>query len=130
MHDEPTIFSKIGGEPTFIAIVDAFYRSVETDPILRPLYPEDLADSRRHLALFLIQYFGGPRTYEAERGHPRLRLRHAHFEVGERERDAWLKHMLGAINEVGIAEPARTTLVNYMVSTADFLVNVPRQIGI
>jgi hemoglobin len=130
MSLEPSIYSQIGGELVFTAIVDAFYSGVENDDVLRPLYPDDLTDSRRHLSLFLCQYFGGPRTYEAERGHPRLRMRHAHFQVGERERDAWLKHMVAAIDTVGIAEPARTTLVTYFTSTADFLVNVPRTISI
>jgi len=128
MPPEPSIYDQVGGEPVFTAIVNAFYDGVATDEVLRPLYPNDLTDSRHHLTLFLSQYFGGPRTYEAERGHPRLRMRHAHFELGERERDAWLTHMLAAIESVGIPEPARTTLVNYMVSTADFLVNVPRKI--
>jgi hemoglobin len=128
MPSEPSIYDQIGGLPIFTAIVDAFYEGVAQDEVLRPLYPEDLTDSRRHLTMFLSQYFGGARDYDAERGHPRLRMRHAHFEVGERERDAWVKHMLAAIDSVNMPEPSKTTIVNYMLSTADFLINVPRKI--
>ena len=77
----PSGFDRWGGETFFVALVDRFYEGVETDPLLRPMYPEDLSDSRRHLALFLSQYWGGPPVYSEERGHPRLRMRHARFAV-------------------------------------------------
>lgn len=128
MQPEPTIFSQIGGEPTFTALVEAFYKGVATDDLLRPMYPADLTESKRHLTLFLCQYFGGPRTYEKERGHPRLRMRHAHFEIGEEARDRWLTHMTAAIDKTDIAEPAKSTLLTYFASTADFLVNVRRTV--
>ncbi|MFL5777422.1 MAG: globin [Chloroflexota bacterium] len=84
--------------PFFEALVGHFYAGVETDPILRPIYPEsDLAGARRRLTLFLAQYWGGPRTYDAERGHPRLRMRHMPFAIGPAERDAWLRLMHEAI---------------------------------
>jgi len=85
-----SLYERVGGEPFFISLVERFYRGVETDPLLRPLYPADLEPPKRHLALFLVQYWGGPHTYSAERGHPRLRMRHAPFKVGPIERDAWL----------------------------------------
>jgi hemoglobin len=97
---EESIFDQVGGEPFFTQLVDWFYEGVETDEILRPMYPEDLTDAKRHLALFLMQYWGGPRTYQDERGHPRLRMRHAPFRVTKSARDAWLSAMNGALAKV------------------------------
>ena len=98
-----TLFDRVGGEPFFVDLVDRFYLGVAGDPLLRPLYPDDLTESARHLALFLAQYWGGPGTYGEERGHPRLRMRHAPFVIGPAERDAWLRHMLGALLELEAA---------------------------
>lgn len=95
-----TLYQRVGGETFFVDLVDAFYDVVEGDALLRPMYPEDLTDSRRHLALFLIQYWGGPRTYQDERGHPRLRLRHASFAVTAAARDHWLAAMTAALETV------------------------------
>ncbi len=95
-----TLYQRVGGETFFVDLVDAFYDVVEGDALLRPMYPEDLTDSRRHLALFLIQYWGGPRTYQDERGHPRLRLRHAPFAVTGEARDHWLAAMTAALGAV------------------------------
>jgi hemoglobin len=95
---EPTLYDAAGGMPFFEALVGRFYEGVATDPILRPLYPEaDLANARHRLMLFLVQYWGGPRTYDEERGHPRLRMRHLPFAIGAAERDAWLRLMREAI---------------------------------
>jgi len=91
------LFDRVGGEQFFVDLVDRFYLGVAGDPLLRPLYPEDLSESARHLALFLMQYWGGPGTYGEQRGHPRLRMRHAPFVIGPTERDAWLRHMDGAL---------------------------------
>ena len=119
----PTVFDAVGGQAFFDALVGRFYDRVEHDPVLRPLYPDDLVPSRRRLALFLGQYFGGPPTYSEERGHPRLRMRHARFRIGAAERDAWLTAMLAALDEVGL-DPERTRpLRDYFVGAADFLVN-------
>ncbi len=85
------------GESFFIELVDAFYEHVVLDPILRPMYPEDLSESRRHLQLFLIQYWGGPTTYSDERGHPRLRMRHVPFTIDDEAREAWLGAMRAAM---------------------------------
>lgn len=100
MIDETTLFGAAGGMPFFEGLVDRFYDGVAADPVLRPLYPEAddrLPEARRRLTLFLAQYWGGPRTYDTERGHPRLRMRHAPFAIGSLERDAWLRHMREAI---------------------------------
>ena len=118
-----TIFDAIGGQETFVRLVDAFYRRVETDPVLRPMYPADLTESREHLALFLAQYFGGPTTYSEQRGHPRLRMRHLPFAIGPAARDAWLNHMRAAIEEIAISEPARAAMLAYFEQTANFLMN-------
>ncbi len=97
---EKTLYERVGGESFFVDLVDAFYAVVEGDAVLRPMYPADLADSRRHLALFLIQYWGGPRNYQEERGHPRLRMRHAPFAVNDEARDHWLAAMTAALAAV------------------------------
>jgi hemoglobin len=97
------LYERVGGVQFFVDLVDSFYAAVAADPVLRPLYPEDLAESARHLALFLAQYWGGPGTYSEERGHPRLRMRHAPFVIGPLERDAWLRHMVGALEDLRTA---------------------------
>ena len=109
--------------PFFEKLVDAFYEGVATDALLRPLYPADLADARRHLTLFLAQYWGGPQTYSEERGHPRLRLRHMPFRVGPEERDRWLLHMAAAVERSADSESIRATLMNYFVPAAEQLRN-------
>jgi hemoglobin len=97
------LFDRVGGESFFVDLVDRFYLGVAGDPLLRPLYPDDLAESAQHLALFLMQYWGGPPTYNEERGHPRLRMRHAPFVIGSGERDAWLRHMFASLAELEAA---------------------------
>jgi hemoglobin len=97
---DESLFEQVGGESFFIQLVDAFYESVAVDETLRPMYPEDLTESKRHLSLFLIQYWGGPGTYQAERGHPRLRMRHAPFRITKTARDAWLRAMNSALASV------------------------------
>lgn len=97
---EASLFEQVGGEAFFVQLVDTFYEAVANDETLRPMYPEDLTESRRHLTLFLIQYWGGPGTYQAERGHPRLRMRHAPFRITKSARDAWLSAMNGALASV------------------------------
>ena len=94
------LYEQVGGDPFFIQLVDSFYDVVELDATLRPMYPEDLSESRRHLTLFLIQYWGGPRTYQQERGHPRLRMRHVPFRVTREASSAWLAAMATALSSV------------------------------
>lgn len=125
--DDVSVYDAVGGQPFFVALVDGFYAGVAADPLLRPMYPDDLADSRRHLAGFLAQYWGGPTTYSDERGHPRLRMRHAPFVIGLAERDAWLRHMLGSLDArvatgTGPAE-AVARIRTYLTDVADFLIN-------
>ena len=118
-----TIFQAVGGLPTFVRLVDAFYRGVESDPLLRPMYPADLTESREHLALFLAQYFGGPGTYSEQRGHPRLRMRHAPFVIGEAERGAWLRHMTEAVRSMSFAPQIEQRLLAYFETAAEAMVN-------
>jgi len=119
-----SFFESIGGEPTFRKLVDEFYAGVAADPLLRPLYPgADLGPANERLRLFLIQYWGGPGTYSQQRGHPRLRMRHAPFRVGPAERDAWLRHMRHAVDTLGLAPQAEEQLWTYLERAAYFMVN-------
>lgn len=97
---DASLFDQVGGEPFFVQLVNAFYEAVELDETLRPMYPDDLTESKRHFMLFLVQYWGGPGTYMEERGHPRLRMRHAAFRVTKVARDAWLAAMATALSSV------------------------------
>jgi len=117
------VYDFVGGMETFRRIVDHFYEGVETDPVLRPMYPEELAEPRERLALFLAQFFGGPQTYSESRGHPRLRQRHVPFQIGQAERDAWMGHMRAAIDESDVAEPAREVMLKYFEDASTFLIN-------
>ena len=121
--DPNSLYNLLGGLEAFRSLVDAFYRGIEHDSVLRPLYPTSLDESREWLALFLAQYWGGPPVYSDRRGHPRLRMRHMPFVIGQRERDAWLTHMHAAIDEVGIAEPARTEMRRYFDDASTFMIN-------
>ena len=118
-----SVYDLIGGEEPLSAMVDAFYAKVAGDALLRPMYPADLAESNRRLFLFLVQFFGGPTRYSQERGHPRLRMRHFPFAIDQRARDQWLRHMLEAIDEAGIAEPARSRMREYFERSSAFLIN-------
>ena len=119
-----TVYEVVGGEPTFRRLVDAFYARVEADPVLRPMFPADMEEGKRAQYLFLMQFFGGPTDYAAERGHPRLRMRHAPFPIGREAREHWLAHMLAAVDEVGIEEPARTTMRDYFERASLHMINV------
>ena len=128
---EPVSFYEaVGGEETFRRLVHAFYQGVAADPELRRVYPsKNLEPAEEHLRLFLMQYWGGPRTYDELRGHPRLRMRHARFVIGEAERDAWLRHMRAALDEVGLDPAHDAQLWEYLVMAANSLVNKPRESG-
>ena len=96
---QQSFYDAVGGADTFHAIVSRFYELVAEDEILRRVYPQDdLAGAEERLRMFLEQYWGGPRTYSDQRGHTRLRMRHAPFRVGPAERDAWLSHMRVAVD--------------------------------
>ena len=124
-----SVFEAAGGEGPFALLVEEFYQGVEGDPVLRPMYPDDLTEAKEHLFLFLIQLFGGPRRYDERRGHPRLRMRHFPFTIGARERDAWLTHMRAAVDAAGIRDPARQSMLDYFEQAAHFLVNQPESAG-
>jgi hemoglobin len=119
-----TIYELAGGKPVFVRLVEDFYDRVAVDPILRPLFPADFQEPKERLALFLVQYFGGPATYSEQRGHPRLRMRHLPFRIGQRERDAWLGHMLAALAESGISEAAQAAMRTYFEDASAFMMNV------
>ncbi len=123
--DEPTAYERWGGEKFFTGLVERFYAGVAGDPLLRPLYPDDLTEPTTHLALFLMQYWGGPRTYSEERGHPRLRMRHAPFAIGTAQADAWLRHMTEAVRSAGLDPADQRELLDYLEMAARSLINVP-----
>ena len=119
-----SLYQRAGGSPFFEALVERFYDGVAADPQLRPLYPEaDLAPARHRLTLFLIQYWGGPRTYDEERGHPRLRMRHAPFAIGPLERDRWLVHMRAAAADLAPAADVAAELERYFAMAAEAMRN-------
>jgi hemoglobin len=125
VSDQPTVYEIVGGMPFFEALVDRFYEGVAADPVLLPLYPEpqDLAPARRRLTLFLAQYWGGPTTYGEERGHPRLRMRHAPFAIGSEERDRWLVHMREAAESLDPPAEVAQALDDYFVMAAESMRN-------
>lgn len=120
----PTFYDEVGGHEVFAGIVHRFYVEVAADPVLRPLYPEeDLGPAEVRLRMFLEQYWGGPRTYSDQRGHPRLRMRHAPYVIGLRERDHWLAAMKVAVDEAGLGAEHRERLWAYLEMAADSMVN-------
>jgi hemoglobin len=127
-EDFVSFYEAAGGEETFTRLVHRFYQEVAADPELRRVYPtQDLGPAEEHLRLFLIQYWGGPDTYNQLRGHPRLRMRHVRFHIGETERDLWLKHMRTALDELALPAPLDAQLWDYLVMAAHSLVNVAPQ---
>ena len=124
MSEPQSFYEAVGGEPTFRKIVARFYAEVGKDEVLRPLYPEeDLGPAEERLRLFLMQYWGGPHTYSENRGHPRLRMRHAPFKIGPIERDAWLRHMRIAVDEADLPEPLAQQLWEYLEMAAHSMMN-------
>jgi hemoglobin len=117
------IYELAGGDAPFRRLVDAFYARIERDPLLRPMFPEDLGPGKEHQFLFITQYFGGPPRYNALRGHPRLRARHLPFTIGQAERDAWVGHMLAAVDEAGFSGEARQALRDYFERAGSFMMN-------
>ncbi|MCB1254524.1 MAG: globin [Austwickia sp.] len=119
-----TPYESMGGAATFAALTREFYRGVAQDPLLRPMYPEaDLEPARERLELFLAQYWGGPTTYSDRRGHPRLRMRHMGFAVTPAARDAWLRHMLAAVDTLDLEPTDEAMLRDYLTRAAYSLVN-------
>ena len=118
-----TLYERVGGMAFFDELVERFYAGVEDDPLLRPMYPDDLTDSRDHLALFLAQYWGGPTTYSDQRGHPMLRARHMPFAIGEPERDAWMRHMADAVAASEVDDATAAELIEYFERAATHMIN-------
>jgi hemoglobin len=121
---QESFFDAVGGHDTFVRLVDAFYDGVADDPVLRPMYPEeDLGPAKERLSLFLEQYWGGPSTYSAQRGHPRLRMRHMPFKVNPDARDRWLAHMRTAVDSLGLAPIHESQLWDYLERAAFSMIN-------
>jgi hemoglobin len=119
-----SFYAAVGGEDTFRRLVHEFYRGVAADPVLRPMYPEaDLGPAEDRLRMFLEQYWGGPTTYSEQRGHPRLRMRHAGFRVDPDARDRWLGHMRAAVDSLELAPMHEAVLWDYLERAAHSLVN-------
>lgn len=124
-----SVYELAGGEETFKLLVERFYSAVATDEVLRAIYPEeDLSGATERLTLFLIQYWGGPSTYSERRGHPRLRMRHQPFAIGQVERDAWLRHMTDAVDSLDLAAPVRKALVDYFETASAAMINQPARL--
>lgn len=126
MTERPNLYDRVGGRPFFEALTRRFYEGVATDPVLRPLYPEDpegFEAARLHLELFLVQYWGGPSDYDEMRGHPMLRMRHAPFAIGPAERDAWLAHMTEAVRAAGLSPLDEMQMLSYFTTSATHLIN-------
>ena len=128
-----SFYDEIGGHDTFVRLVDAFYRGVATDEVLKPMYPEDdLGPAAVRLTMFLEQYWGGPTTYSEQRGHPRLRMRMRHnpFHIDPDARDRWLAHMRAAVDELGLSPLHEATLWDYLERAAFAMVNTFEPSGI
>ncbi len=117
-------YQRVGGKPVFEELTRTFYKGVATDPILKPMYPEeDLEPARVRLQLFLEQYWGGPTSYQETRGHPRLRMRHNSFKINPAAKAAWLMHMERAVKDLSISEMDRDELWNYLERAAHSMLN-------
>ncbi|NDA36019.1 MAG: globin [Actinobacteria bacterium] len=124
-----SLYEQMGGRSTFENLVSHFYALVANDPVLRPMYPDDdFKGAAERLLMFLEQYWGGPNTYSQLRGHPRLRMRHAQFKIGEKERDVWLSHMKSAVDSLEMDNEMREQLWNYLVMAANSMVNQERDL--
>ena len=122
--ESSSFYDQIGGHETFTKLVDAFYEGIKSDPVLRPMYPDDdMEGAVWRLRSFLEQYWGGPHTYSEQRGHPRLRMRHMPFKVNPDARDRWLGHMSKAVDSLGLSELDRAMLWDYLERAAHSMVN-------
>ena len=120
-----SLYQRVGGHAYFTALVESFYASMGDDPLLRPLYPTNLAPGKANLAGFLAQYWGGPPLYTAKRGHPRLRMRHFRFTIGPHERNAWVGYMVEAIRNSPASPADAEALTAYFENAATMLINQP-----
>ena len=119
------MYERVGGTAWFETLTARFYAAVADDPVLRPIYPDDLAGAQRRLCGFLVQYWGGPTHYSDERGHPRLRMRHMPFAIGDAERDAWYRHMSNAVKAAELDPADERAMLEYFANAAAHLTNQP-----
>lgn len=118
------LYDRVGGSESFDRLVRAFYEGIRSDSVLLPMYPEDDLDGAVwRLSAFLQQYFGGPQTYSEQRGHPRLRMRHAAFAINPHAKERWLVHMRSAVTTLNLAPMDESELSNYLESAALSMVN-------
>lgn len=118
-----SLYERLGPEP-FEKLTRVFYEGVAQDPLLKPMYPEeDLGPAERRLRMFLEQYWGGPDTYQQERGHPRLRMRHFEFTIGPKAREAWLGHMRNAVDSLELSPMDDAELWDYLERAAHAMLN-------
>jgi hemoglobin len=123
---QPTFYEAVGGHDTFVTLTRRFYEGVASDPPLRALYPEeDLGPAEEHLRMFLEQYWGGPTTYSEQRGHPRLRIRHAPFAVTPEARDRWLVHFREGLDKANLSPELDAQFWAYVQHAAQFMINTP-----
>lgn len=119
-----TFYEAMGGEKFFTALVHGFYANVKQSEILSPMYPpEDFEGAERRLRMFLEQYWGGPKTYGEERGHPRLRMRHSVFQINPAAKDEWLRCMKLSLDSLEMEPNMREELWSYLLAAADAMVN-------
>ncbi len=123
---EQPLFERVDGVDFFVRLVDRFYDGVQADPLLLPLYPpDDMDGAKERLALFLVQFWGGPTTYSDERGHPRLRMRHAPFAIDPAARARWLQLMNRALDEAALPADADALLREFFAAVATMMINRP-----
>lgn len=126
MSEEVSFYDKVGGHDTFVRIADSFYENLVNEPLLVAMYPKkDMAGAKERLRLFLEQYWGGPTTYSDTRGHPRLRMRHAGFRIGQAEKEAWLRCAHSAIIDLEFEESLKEELWTYFQYAAHSMMNQP-----
>ena len=119
-----TVFDRVGGSAWFYQLLDFFYEDVIRRDEIRNLYPDDLTDSKKNTADFLIQYWGGPSSYSERRGHPRLRMRHAPYAIGQYQKESWLASMRFALDQMQPAKEINEAMTEYFLMAADHMKNV------
>ena len=119
-----TVYDRVGGSESFYQLLEFFYEDVIRRDEIRDLYPDDLTDSKKNTADFLIQYWGGPSSYSERRGHPWLRMRHAPYAIGEYQKESWLASMRFALDQMQPAKEINEAMTEYLLMAADHMKNV------
>ncbi|WP_257183305.1 globin domain-containing protein [Corynebacterium cystitidis] len=123
-----SFYDQVGGDAFFSALVEGFYTQVRDDDLIEPMYPQDdWEGAELRLKWFLAQYWGGPPTFNEQRGAPMLRRRHFAFEIGEPEAQRWLELMHNSLESLEVSTEHRTALWNHMVRVAAMMINQPGQ---